>query len=133
MEKKNFSKKSVTKKSSNKPSDENKKRYSKSKFRKEVKEEQTTKDLYNKKKPMVVKKREYKVEEKYQFAGSVEKTYFALTTQHSMKKRGYDSIVKGQCVKVEEFKDNLLARITTTDGRVGVISKYNVKLMSFSA
>ena len=133
MEKKNFSKKSVAKKSSNKPSDENKKRYSKSKFRKDVKEEQAVKDLHNKKQPTVVKKREYKVEEKYQFAGSVEKTYFALTTQHSIQKKGYDSIVKGQCVKVEEFKDNTLARITTTDGRIGIIARDNIKSMSFSA
>ena len=69
MEKKNFNKK-PSKRVSNKPTDEvTKKRYSKSKFKKDVREEQSHQDVL-KKKEHVLKKKEYKIEEKYQFAGN---------------------------------------------------------------
>lgn len=132
MEKKNFNKK-PSKRVSNKPTDGlTKKRYSKSKFRKDVREEQASQDVIEKKQTTTTKKREYKVEEKYQFAGSVIRTWYGILTKHSMQKKGYDFIAKGQCIKVEEFNIGVLARVSTNDGRVGITNLADIKRMSFA-
>lgn len=132
MEKKNFNKK-PSKRVSNKPTDElTKKRYSKSKFKKDVREEQARQDVTEKKQTITIKKREYKVEEKYQFAGSVIRTWYGILTKHSMQKKGYDLITKGQCIKVEEFNTGVLARVSTNDGRVGITNLADIKRMSFA-
>lgn len=132
MEKKNFNKK-PSKRVSNKPTDElTKKRYSKSKFKKDVREEQARQDVTEKKQTTTTKKREYKVEEKYQFAGSVVRTWHGILTKHSMQKKGYDIITKGQCIKVEEFNTGVLARVSTNDGRVGITNLADIKRMSFA-
>lgn len=132
MEKKNFAKK-TSKRVSNKPTDElTKKRYSKSKFKKDVREEQNHQDVAEKKHSTSTKKREYKIEEKYQFAGSVIRTWYGILTKHSMQKKGYDLIAKGQCIKVEEFNTGVLARVSTNDGRVGIINLADIKRMSFA-
>jgi hypothetical protein len=132
MEKKNFNKKS-SKRVSNKSTDElTKKRYSKSKFKKDVREEQARQYVTEKKQTTTTKKREYKVEEKYQFAGSVIRTWYGILTKHSMQKKGYDFITKGQCIKVEEFNIGVLARISTNDGRVGITNLADIKRMSFA-
>lgn len=132
MEKKNFNKK-PSKRVSNKPTDElTKKRYSKSKFKKDVREEQARQDVTEKKQTTTTKRREYKVEEKYQFAGSVIRTWHGILTKHSMQKKGYDLITKGQCIKVEEFNTGVLARVSTNDGRVGITNLADIKRMSFA-
>lgn len=131
MEKKNFSKK-PSKRVSNKPTDEQtKKRYSKSKFKKDVREEQTRQNV-TEKKIVVAKKREYKIEEKYQFSGNVIRIWYGILTNHSMQKKGYDRIVKGQCVRVEEFNIGLLARVSTNDGRVAITDLADIKRMNFA-
>lgn len=132
MEKKNFNKK-PSKRVSNKPTDElTKKRYSKSKFKKDVREEQACQYVTKKKQTTTKKKREYKVEEKYQFAGSIIRTWYGILTKHSMQKKGYDLITKGQCIKVEEFNTGVLARVSTNDGRVGITNLADIKRMSFA-
>lgn len=132
MEKKNFNKK-PSKRVSNKPTDElTKKRYSKSKFKKDVREEQARQDVTEKKQTTTTKKREYKIEEKHQFAGSVIRTWYGILTKHSMQKKGYDLITKGQCIKVEEFNTGVLARVSTNDGRVGITNLADIKRMSFA-
>lgn len=132
MEKKNFNKK-PSKRVSNKPTNElTKKRYSKSKFKKDVREEQTRQDVAEKKRPISTKKKEYKIEEKFQFAGKVIKTWYGILTKHSMQKKGYDLITKGQCIKVEEFDAGLLARVSTNDGRVGITNLSDIKRMGFA-
>lgn len=132
MEKKNFNKK-PSKRVSNKPTDElTKKRYSKSKFKKDVREEQSHQDVAEKKHSTSTKKREYKIEEKHQFAGNVVRTWYGIITKHSMQKRGYDLINKGQCIKVEEFNIGVLARVSTNDGRVGITNLADIKRMSFA-
>lgn len=131
MEKKNFNKK-PSKRVSNKPTDEvTKKRYSKSKFKKDVREEQSHQDVV-KKKEHVVKKKEYKIEEKYQFAGNPVRTWYGVLSKHSMQKKGYDMLTKGQCIKVEEFASDTLIRVSTNDGRVGISNITDVKRMSFA-
>lgn len=131
MEKKNFNKKS-SKRVSNKPTNElTKKRYSKSKFKKDVFEEQTCQYVTEKKQTTTTKKREYKVKEKYQFVGNVIRTWYGILAKHSMQKRGYDLITKGQCIKVEEFNNDELVRISTNDGRIGITNLTNVKEMNF--
>lgn len=132
MEKKNFTKK-TSKRVSNKPTDElTKKRYSKSKFKKDVREEQNHQDVAEKKHSTSTKKREYKIEEKYQFVGNVTKTFYGILKKQTMQKKGYGLIAKGQCVKVEEFADNPLMRVSTKDGRIGIINSSDVKRMNFS-
>lgn len=132
MKKKNFNKK-PSKRVSNKLTDElTKKRYSKSKFKKDVREEQARQDVTEKKQTTTTRKREYKVEEKYQFAGSVIRTWYGILTKHSMQKKGYDLITKGQCIKVEEFNTGVLARVSTNDGRVGITNLADIKRMSFA-
>ena len=132
MEKKNFAKK-TSKRVSNKPTDElTKKRYSKSKFKKDVREEQSHQDVAEKKHSTSTKKREYKIEEKHQFAGNVEKTWYGILTKHSIQKKGYDLITKGQCIKVEEFNGDSFIRVSTNDGRVGISNITDVKRMSFA-
>lgn len=132
MEKKNFTKK-TSKRVSNKPTDElTKKRYSKSKFKKDVREEQSRQEVTEKKNPVKTKKREYKIEEKYQFVGNVVKTWYGILTKHSIPKKGYGFITKGQCIKVEEFSGDTLIRVSTNDGRVGISNITDVKRMSFA-
>ena len=132
MEKKNFAKK-TSKRVSNKPTDElTKKRYSKSKFKKDVREEQTHQDVAEKKHSTSTKKREYKIEEKYQFAGNVVKTWYGILTKHSIQKKGYHLITKGQCIKVEAFNGDAFIRVSTNDGRVGISNITDVKRLSFT-
>lgn len=131
MEKKNYSKK-TSKRVSNKPTDElTKKRYSKSKFKKDIREE-ICQNVAEKKQVVVTKKRkEHKIEEKYQFTGEVVRIWYGVLTKHSMQKKGYNLISKGQCVKVEEFSTGLLARVSSNDKRVGIINCFDVKKMNF--
>ena len=132
MEKKNFAKK-ASKRVSNKPTDElTKKRYSKSKFKKDVREEQNHQDVAEKKHSTSTKKREYKIEEKHQFAGNVVRTWYGILTKHSIQKKGYDLIAKGQCIKVEEFSGDTFIRVSTNDGRVGISNITDVKRMNFA-
>lgn len=132
MEKKNFAKK-TSKRVSNKPTDEvTKKRYSKSKFKKDVREEQSKQEIADKKNIVKTKKREYKIEEKYQFAGNVVRTWYGILTKHSIQKKGYNIITKGQCIKVEEFNGDTFIRVLTNDGRVGISNITDVKRMSFA-
>lgn len=132
MEKKNFNKK-PSKRVSNKPTDElTKKRYSKSKFKKDVCEEQSHQDVAEKKHSTSTKKREYKIEEKHQFAGNVVRTWYGILTKHSTQKKGYDLITKGQCIKVEEFSGDTFIKVSTNDGRVGISNITDVKRMSFA-
>ena len=133
MEKKNFNKK-PSKRVSNKPTDElTKKRYSKSKFKKDVREEQLhQEDVAEKKHSTLTKKREYKIDEKYQFSGKVVRTWYGILTKHSIQKKGYDFIAKGQCIKVEEFSDDTFIKVSTNDGRVGISNITDVKRMSFA-
>lgn len=97
-----------------------------------MREEQVRQDVTEKKQTTTAKKREYKVEEKYQFAGSVIRTRYGILTKHSMQKKGYDLITKGQCIKVEEFNTGVLARVSTNDGRVGITNLADIKRMSFA-
>lgn len=133
MEKKDFNKK-PSKRAINKPSGEEptKKRYSKSKFKKDAFEEQARQDVAEKKQTMVTKKREYKIEEKYQFVGNVIRTWHGILAKHSKQKKGYNLVAKGQCVKVEEFDNDVLARVSTGDGRVGITNLADIKRMSFA-
>lgn len=131
MEKKNFNKK-LNKRVSNKPTDElTKKRFSKSKFRKEVRDEQIL-DISEKKQFTVRKKKQFTVEEKYEFNGNVTKTWRGILIKPTLQKKGYDLLSKGQLVKVEEFDNDSLIRVSINDGRVGVTNLSDVGKLNFT-
>lgn len=132
MEKKNF-KKVSNKRQSKQTLNLDDKKFSKAKFRKEVRDSDSVKELKNENQTRSKKnKSNYRIPTKYEFIGKPIRKFFAIITQATKQSKGYSVIPKGQCVMVEDFGANSpFYRVTAQDERIGIIAKLYLKNIAY--